>query len=83
MSDLQREGPGTEEPRFEIAFRGYERDQVDIFIRTLSERLGAEQQRAERAETASAQLQRKLGSAQKPGKPSFEHLGAEAARILQ
>jgi cell division septum initiation protein DivIVA len=83
MSDPQREAETTDQPGFEIAFRGYDRAQVDTVLRTLSERLIAEQDRAERVETAAAQLQRELASTQKKEKPSYEHLGTEAARVLQ
>lgn len=83
MSDLQREASATDEPRFETTLRGYNKDQVDTFVRVQAGQLTEEQRRAERAETASAQLQRQLEAIKRKDKPTFEELGAEAARIIQ
>jgi DivIVA domain-containing protein len=69
-------------PGFQVALRGYERQQVDAFVQELARRLSAERLRAEQAERAVAQTQFEA-SAKHQSPLSFEHLGSEAARVLE
>jgi cell division septum initiation protein DivIVA len=70
-------------PEFPVALRGYERQQVDIFVKDLSIRVTAERRRAEQAERAGAQMRAELATLRNQPPPSFEHLGSEAARVLE
>ena len=70
-------------PEFPVALRGYERTQVDAYLKDLAIRATAERRRAEHAERASAQMRAELASLRNQPPPSFEHLGAEAARVLE
>ncbi len=70
-------------PEFPVALRGYDRQQVDAFIQDLTVRLTAERRRAEQSERAVAQVQAELGGLRDPAPLSFEHLGAEAGRVLE
>jgi cell division septum initiation protein DivIVA len=71
-------------PDFPITMmRGYDRQQVDVFVQDLSVRLTAERRRAEQAERALAQLRSEVVGLRNPEPPSFEHLGAEAGRVLE
>lgn len=70
-------------PEFPSALRGYDRQQVDVFINDLSIRLTSERLRADQAERAAAQLRAELAGLRDLAQPTFEHLGAEAARILE
>jgi DivIVA domain-containing protein len=69
-------------PGFQVALRGYDRPQVDAFVQELARRLSAERLRAEQAERAVAQMQFEA-STKHQSPPSFEHLGSEAARVLE
>jgi DivIVA domain-containing protein len=70
-------------PEFPISMRGYDRQQVDVFVQDLSVRLTAERRRAAEAERAAAQLRAEVATLRNQPPPSFEHLGAEAGRVLQ
>jgi cell division septum initiation protein DivIVA len=70
-------------PEFPVGMRGYDRQQVDVFVRDLTIRLTAERRRAEQAERQGAQLRAEVASLRNQPAPSFEHLGAEAARVLE
>src|SRR5215471_3990721 len=70
-------------PEFPIGLRGYDRQQVDVFLKDLSVRLTAERRRAEQAERAAAQMRAELAGLRNQPPPSFEHLGSEAARVLE
>ncbi|HEY7199530.1 MAG TPA: DivIVA domain-containing protein [Candidatus Dormibacteraeota bacterium] len=70
-------------PEFPIGLRGYDRQQVDVFLKDLSVRLTAERRRAEQAERAAAQMRAELAGMRNQPPPSFEHLGSEAARVLE
>jgi cell division septum initiation protein DivIVA len=70
-------------PEFPAGIRGYDRQQVDIFVRDLAVRLTAERRRAEHADRTAAQLRAEVASLRNQPPPSFEHLGAEAARVLE
>src|SRR5262245_11905282 len=74
---------GSDIPSFPIVMRGYERQQVQVFILQLRARLADERSRVEQAERALSRMQLELDSARSQNPPSFEHLGAEAARILE
>jgi DivIVA domain-containing protein len=66
---------GSDQPQFQTALRGYDRAQVDSFVQDLTTQLAAMRRRVEEAERAAA-------AAKNAPPPSFEHLGAEAARVL-
>jgi cell division septum initiation protein DivIVA len=70
-------------PEFPVALRGYDRQQVDTFLKDLSIRLTAERRRAEQAERAAAQMRAEVAGLRNQPPPSFEHLGAEAGRVLE
>ncbi|HEY4028057.1 MAG TPA: DivIVA domain-containing protein [Candidatus Dormibacteraeota bacterium] len=70
-------------PEFPVALRGYERQQVDTFLKDLSIRVTAERRRAEQAERGAAQMRAELAGLRNQAPPSFEHLGAEAGRVLE
>jgi DivIVA domain-containing protein len=69
-------------PEFPVALRGYDRQQVDAFVQDLTVRLTAERRRAEQFERAANQMGSELAGLRDPTPPSFEHLGAEAGRVL-
>ena len=69
-------------PEFPVALRGYDRTQVDAFVQDLTVRLTAERRRAEQSERAVAQMRTELAGMRDQPPPSFEHLGAEAGRVL-
>jgi vacuolar-type H+-ATPase subunit H len=74
---------GDGAPRFPVALRGYERQQVDTFIQEQALRLAAERRRAEQAEVAASQMRLEVEAMRDQSPPSFEQLGSEAARILK
>ncbi|HZC99611.1 MAG TPA: DivIVA domain-containing protein [Actinomycetes bacterium] len=69
-------------PQFRVAVRGYDRQEVAAHIQELSAHLENERQRAEQAERTIAQMQLEM-AAVKGQPPSFEHLGVEAAKVLE
>src|SRR5207247_1378739 len=75
--------PGLETPDFPVALRGYDRQQVDAYVGQLRSLLADERHRAKGNAERYAQLQRELASLKKPEPPSFDHLGSEAARVLE
>jgi cell division septum initiation protein DivIVA len=74
---------GVEMPSFPIVMRGYDRQQVQTYVLQLRARLADERRRAEQADRAVSRMQLELDAAKNPAPPSFEHLGAEAARVLE
>lgn len=74
---------GGDLPSFPIVMRGFDRQQVHAFILQLRARLSDERSRVEQAERALSRMQVELDAAKHQGPPSFEHLGAEAARVLE
>ena len=70
-------------PRFELARRGYDRQQVEAYVTDLAGRLEESAGRAEGAERAVAQLRREVASLREGAPPTFEQLGAEAAMVLE
>jgi cell division septum initiation protein DivIVA len=70
-------------PEFPTALRGYDRQQVDAFVHDLTIRLTTERRRAEQSERHANQLRAEVATLRESqGPPSFEHLGAEAGRVL-
>ncbi|HZD69523.1 MAG TPA: DivIVA domain-containing protein [Actinomycetes bacterium] len=59
-------------PDFPVVVRGYDRQRVDAYLQRIVSRLMAERERAAQAEQAAANDQ----------PPTFEHLGAEAMKVL-
>jgi cell division septum initiation protein DivIVA len=60
-------------PEFPIVVRGYDRQRVNAYVQNVVSRLAAEHDRATQAEQAAANHQ----------PPTFEHLGAEAMKVLE
>jgi cell division septum initiation protein DivIVA len=79
----ERDHSGTSEaPQFRMVMRGYDREEVAAYIQELWEHVENERQRAEQAERTIVQMQTETVSA-KGQTVSFEHLGAEAAKVLE
>jgi cell division septum initiation protein DivIVA len=70
-------------PRFELARRGYDRQQVEAYVTDLTARLEESAGRAESAERAVAELRREVAALREGAPPTFEQLGAEAAMVLE
>lgn len=83
MTDLVRDAAKTRLPGFAVVLRGYDRQEVDAVVEELEARLVAERRRAQEAELQASDLQRQLDLAESQPPPSFEHLGAEAGRVLE
>jgi cell division septum initiation protein DivIVA len=75
--------PNIETPDFPVAMRGYDRQRVDAFIEGLRSLLADERHRAKENAGTYAQLQQEVANLKKHEPPSFEHLGAESARVLE
>jgi cell division septum initiation protein DivIVA len=60
-------------PDFPVVVRGYDRQRVNAYVQNLVARLTTEHDRAAEAEKAAANRQ----------PPTFEHLGAEAMKVLE
>lgn len=73
----------VDQPEFPVVLRGYDRQQVHTFIQVLSARIANERRRAEQAERAMAQMRLEVAAVRDQPPPSFEHLGAEAAKVLE
>jgi hypothetical protein len=76
---------GTDELDFPVVLRGFDRDTVRQRLQELGGQLASERRRAVQAENTLAQARRELltlRESQSQG-PSFEHLGAEAAAVLE
>jgi len=78
-----RSRDATELPNFPVVLRGYDRQQVTASVEELGANLEGERQRADQAERHMAQMQMEISSARNQPPPSFEHLGAQAARVLE
>jgi len=70
-------------PNFPVVMRGYDRQQVQAFFQDLASRLAAERRRADETERALAQMRLEVAAAHNQPPPSFEHLGSEAAKVLE
>lgn len=64
---------GIDPPEFPVVVRGYDRQRVNAYLQSMVSRLAAEHDRAVRAEQAATNNQ----------PPTFEHLGAEAIKVLE
>jgi cell division septum initiation protein DivIVA len=74
---------GADLPSIPIVMRGYDRQQVRAFVDQLRAYLADERRRREQAEQAISRLQMEMERSRNPAPPSFEHLGAEAGRVLE
>ena len=70
-------------PNFPVVMRGYDRQQVQAFFQDLASRLAAERRRADEMERTLAQVRLEVAAAHNQPPPSFEHLGSEAAKVLE
>src|SRR5438309_8358693 len=75
--------PGVDMPDFPVAIRGYDRQRVDAYVGELRSLLADERHRAKGNAERYAQLQKELSGLKKREPLSFDHLGAEAARVLE
>ena len=64
---------GIDPPEFPVVVRGYDRQRVNAYLQSMVSRLAAEHDRAVQAEQAATNNQ----------PPTFEHLGAEAIKVLE
>ncbi|HEX9343260.1 MAG TPA: hypothetical protein VF995_06555 [Actinomycetota bacterium] len=78
-----RSRDATELPNFPVVLRGYDRQQVTAYVEELAANLEGERQRADQAERHMAQMQLEISPARNQPPPTFEHLGAQAARVLE
>src|SRR2546421_4111827 len=74
---------GVETADFPVVLRGYDRQRVDAYVEELRSLLSDERHRARGNAESYAQLQQQLASLKKSEPPSFDHLGSEAARVLE
>jgi vacuolar-type H+-ATPase subunit H len=70
-------------PRFPVVMRGYDRWQVDTRFAELAIQLERERQRADEVEAKLADARGELDAVHNQPPPSFQHLGAEAAKLLE
>jgi cell division septum initiation protein DivIVA len=80
--DAESDGAG-QLPALDVQLRGRKGQQVAAYIQELAGRLDQQSARAERAERAAVHLRRELEALRNQPPPSFEHLGSEAARVLE
>src|SRR6266536_989358 len=76
-------GGRSQLPPLDVPLRGRKGQQVTAYIQDLATRLGRQRTRAEQAEQAATHLQRELAALRNQPPPSFEHLGSEAAKVLE
>ena len=88
MSDFEPEtatvggGNDSTRPRFQLARRGYDRQQVDRYVMELITLIEQQHQRAEHAERMLEQTRGELDERGEQ-QPSFVHLGVEAGKVLE
>jgi len=70
-------------PRFQLARRGYDRQQVDRYVMELITLIEQQHQRAEHAERMLEQTRGELDERGEQQPPSFVHLGVEAGKVLE
>jgi cell division septum initiation protein DivIVA len=70
-------------PRFQLARRGYDRQQVDRYVMELITLIEQQHQRAEHAERMLEQTRGELDERGEQQQPSFVHLGVEAGKVLE
>lgn len=73
----------VERPAFSVVMRGYDRRQVQAFIESLGAWLASERQRADQMERAMAQMRHEMAALKYQPSPSYDHLGAGAARLFE
>src|SRR6266511_1574416 len=76
-------GADSTRPRFQLARRGYDRQQVDRYVMELIALIEQQHQRAERAERMLEQTRGELDDRGEQEVPSFVHLGVEAGKVLE
>jgi vacuolar-type H+-ATPase subunit H len=76
------EGDSTR-PRFQLARRGYDRQQVDRYVMELIALIEQQHQRAEHAERLLEQARSEVDDRGERQPPSFVHLGVEAGKVLE
>jgi len=81
--NTDRSRDAAELPNFPVVLRGYDRQQVSAYVEELAANLEGERQRADQAERHMAQMQLEISAARNQAPPTFEHLGAQAARVLE
>src|SRR5262244_1615553 len=70
-------------PSFSVVVRGYEQHQVEFFVEDMAQRLADQRRRANETVGAMAEMRLEIAALKNQPPPSFEHLGAEAARVLE
>jgi vacuolar-type H+-ATPase subunit H len=70
-------------PRFQLARRGYDRQQVDRYVMELIALIEQQHQRAEHAERLLEQARSEMDDRGEQQPPSFVHLGVEAGKVLE
>lgn len=78
-----RSDGGSHLPTLDVALRGRKGEQVAAYIQELATRLDQQRARAEQAEQAASHLQREVDAQRNQPPPSFDHLGSEAAKVLE
>src|SRR6266511_3790672 len=83
--DTETSGGGADStrPRFQLARRGYDRQQVDRYVMELIALIEQQHQRAEHAERMLEQTRTELDDRGEQQPPSFVHLGVEAGKVLE
>ncbi|HKF17548.1 MAG TPA: DivIVA domain-containing protein [Candidatus Dormibacteraeota bacterium] len=71
------------QPSFSVVMRGYDRHQVAFFVEDMAQRLADQRRRADETAGAMAEMRLEIAALKNQPPPSFEHLGAEAARVLE
>jgi hypothetical protein len=70
-------------PPLDVPLRGRKGEQVSAYIQELAARLDHQRARAELAEQAASHLNREVDALRNQPPPSFDHLGTEAAKVLE
>ncbi len=80
--DQEPDGAG-QLPPLDVPLRGRKGEQITAYIQDLASRIDQQRGRAELAERAAAHLNREVEALRNRPPPSFEHLGSEAAKVLE
>ncbi|HZD74732.1 MAG TPA: hypothetical protein VE776_12775, partial [Actinomycetota bacterium] len=75
-------GGADQLPALDVPLRGRKGQQVSAYIQELATRIDQQRSRADQAERAASHLQRELTALRNQPPPSYEHLGAQAASVL-
>ncbi|HKA49904.1 MAG TPA: DivIVA domain-containing protein [Candidatus Dormibacteraeota bacterium] len=70
-------------PSFSVVMRGYDRHQVEFFVEDMAQRLADQRRRADETAGVMAEMRQEIAALKNQPPPSFEHLGVEAARVLE